>query len=137
MESLIPSPVACEVVGRWCRQFSEGRQSAHDEERSGRPSLMNVDRLELVRQRVMDNRHFMITAFSSQYPQISRSLLCCAPPRLYSSTYGSTHSSCFDGIWLGVGRSAPYISDLAPSDFRVFLHLKKFLSSGERFGNDE
>ncbi|KAJ4452248.1 hypothetical protein ANN_03766 [Periplaneta americana] len=31
----------------------------------------------------------------------------------------------------------PYSPDLAPSDFHVFLHLKKFLSSGERFGNDE
>ncbi|GFU21521.1 uncharacterized protein TNCV_3827291 [Trichonephila clavipes] len=31
----------------------------------------------------------------------------------------------------------PYRSDLAPCDFHVFLHLKKFLSSGERFGNDE
>ncbi|GFU68850.1 hypothetical protein TNCV_1548341 [Trichonephila clavipes] len=28
-------------------------------------------------------------------------------------------------------------SDLAPSDVHVFLHLKKFLSSGDRFGNDE
>ncbi|KAJ4427860.1 hypothetical protein ANN_23861 [Periplaneta americana] len=31
----------------------------------------------------------------------------------------------------------PYSPDLAPSDFHVFLHLKKFLSSSERFGNDE
>ena len=31
----------------------------------------------------------------------------------------------------------PYSPDLAPSDFHVFLHLKKFLSYGERFGNDE
>ncbi|KAJ4448311.1 hypothetical protein ANN_10326, partial [Periplaneta americana] len=31
----------------------------------------------------------------------------------------------------------PYSPDLAPSDFHVFLHLRKFLSSGERFGNDE
>ncbi|GFV23725.1 histone-lysine N-methyltransferase SETMAR [Trichonephila clavipes] len=30
-----------------------------------------------------------------------------------------------------------YSSDLAPSKFFLFLHLKKFLSSGERFGNDE
>ncbi|PRD31680.1 UNVERIFIED_CONTAM: hypothetical protein NCL1_22895 [Trichonephila clavipes] len=77
METLIPSPAACEVpsvikflnaqgiapieihrqlyqvygpnimskqMGRhWCRQFSEGRQSVHDEERSGGPSLINVD----------------------------------------------------------------------------------------------
>ncbi|GFU93519.1 hypothetical protein TNCV_947611 [Trichonephila clavipes] len=28
-------------------------------------------------------------------------------------------------------------SDLAPSDVHVFLHLKKFLSSGDRFDNDE
>ncbi|GFW71907.1 mariner Mos1 transposase [Trichonephila clavipes] len=31
----------------------------------------------------------------------------------------------------------PYSSDLAPRDFHFFLHLKKFLSSGERFDNDE
>ncbi|GFT81683.1 uncharacterized protein TNCV_3674971 [Trichonephila clavipes] len=31
----------------------------------------------------------------------------------------------------------PYYSDLASSDFHVFLHIKKFLSSGERFGEDE
>ncbi|GFT21886.1 hypothetical protein TNCV_3179821 [Trichonephila clavipes] len=31
----------------WCRQFSEGRQSVHDEERSGRPPLIFVDFVEL------------------------------------------------------------------------------------------
>ncbi|GFV84203.1 mariner Mos1 transposase [Trichonephila clavipes] len=31
----------------------------------------------------------------------------------------------------------PYSSVLAASDFHIFLHLKKFLFSGERFGNDE
>ncbi|GFX45556.1 hypothetical protein TNCV_2740931 [Trichonephila clavipes] len=30
--------------------------SVHDEERSGRPSLINVDLVQLVRQRVMENR---------------------------------------------------------------------------------
>ncbi|GFS79446.1 uncharacterized protein TNCV_2369831 [Trichonephila clavipes] len=60
---------------RWCTQFSEGRHSAHDEERIGRPSLINVDLAELVRQSVMENRRFMITELSSQFPQISRSLL--------------------------------------------------------------
>ncbi|GFT46387.1 hypothetical protein TNCV_3127311 [Trichonephila clavipes] len=54
-----------QMVRRWCRQYSEGRHSVHDEERSRRPS------------------------------------------------------------------------DLAPSDFHVFLHLKKFLSSDEGFGNDK
>jgi histone-lysine N-methyltransferase SETMAR len=30
----------------------------------------------------------------------------------------------------------PYSPDLAPSDFNLFLHLKKFLA-GQRFNNDE
>jgi histone-lysine N-methyltransferase SETMAR len=32
--------------------------------------------------------------------------------------------------------SPPYSPDLAPSDFHLFLHLKKFLA-GQRFNNDE
>ena len=30
----------------------------------------------------------------------------------------------------------PYSSDLSPSDFRLFLHLKKFLG-GKRFDDDD
>ncbi|GFX76949.1 HTH_48 domain-containing protein [Trichonephila clavipes] len=56
------------MVRRWCRQFSEGRQSVHDEEYSKRPSLIIV---ELVRQRVMENSHFTVKELSSQFPQIS------------------------------------------------------------------
>ncbi|GFY45564.1 uncharacterized protein TNIN_280451 [Trichonephila inaurata madagascariensis] len=41
------------MVRRWSRQFSEGRRSVHDEERSGRPSLINHD---LVEQRVMESQ---------------------------------------------------------------------------------
>jgi histone-lysine N-methyltransferase SETMAR len=40
-------------------------------------------------------------------------------------------------IWLGTNESPPHYSpDLAPSDFNLFLHLKKFLA-GQRFNNDE
>ncbi|GFY03456.1 HTH_48 domain-containing protein, partial [Trichonephila clavipes] len=46
-----------------------------DEERSGRPSVINDDLVELVWQRVMENRRFTITGLSSHFPQISRSLL--------------------------------------------------------------
>ncbi|XP_069680131.1 histone-lysine N-methyltransferase SETMAR-like isoform X2 [Periplaneta americana] len=63
------------MVRRWCRQFSEGRQSVLDEERSGRPSLINDDRVKLVRQCIMENRRFTITELSSHFLQISRSLL--------------------------------------------------------------
>ncbi|KAJ4426903.1 hypothetical protein ANN_26702 [Periplaneta americana] len=70
-----PNIMSKQMVRRWCRQFCEGRQSVHDEERSGRPSLINDDRVELVRQCIMENRRFTITELSSHFPQISRSLL--------------------------------------------------------------
>ncbi|GFR00227.1 uncharacterized protein TNCT_683051 [Trichonephila clavata] len=64
-----------QMVRRLCRQFSEGHQSVHDEERNRRPSLINNDLVELGRQRVMENLHFTITELSSRFPQILRSLL--------------------------------------------------------------
>ncbi|KAJ4446250.1 hypothetical protein ANN_12944 [Periplaneta americana] len=70
-----PNIMIKQMVRRWCRQFSEGRQSVHDDERSGRPSLINEDRVELVRQCIMENLRFTITELSSHFPQISRSLL--------------------------------------------------------------
>ncbi|KAJ4434843.1 hypothetical protein ANN_23414 [Periplaneta americana] len=71
----LPNIMSKQMVRRSCRQFSEGRQSVHDEERSGRPSLINDDRVELVRQCIMENRRFTISELSSHFPQISRSLL--------------------------------------------------------------
>ena len=70
-----PNIMSKQMVRRWCRQFSEGRQSVHDEERSGRPSLINDELVGLVRQRVMENRRFTITEMGGHFPHISRSLL--------------------------------------------------------------
>ena len=33
-------------VTKWCREFSKGRTDVHDEQRSGRPSLMSDDQGE-------------------------------------------------------------------------------------------
>ena len=33
-------------VKKWCRQFSEGRTDVHDEQRSGRPSLISYELLQ-------------------------------------------------------------------------------------------
>jgi transposase len=33
-------------VTKWCREFSEGRADVHDEQRSGRPSLISDDLLQ-------------------------------------------------------------------------------------------
>lgn len=70
-----PDIMSKQMVRRWCRQFSEGRQSVHDEQRSGRPSLINDDLVELVRQRILENRRFTITELSNHFPQISRTVL--------------------------------------------------------------
>ncbi|KAJ4439546.1 hypothetical protein ANN_07670 [Periplaneta americana] len=70
-----PNIMSKQMVRRWCGQFSEGRQSVYDEERSGRLSLINDDRVELVRQCIMENHRFTITELSSHFPQISRFLL--------------------------------------------------------------
>ena len=40
----------------------------HDEERSGRSSLITDNLVELVRERIMENRSFTITEFSSHFP---------------------------------------------------------------------
>ncbi|GFT80504.1 HTH_48 domain-containing protein [Trichonephila clavipes] len=70
-----PNTMSKQMVRPWCRQFSESRQSVHEEERSGRPSLINDDLVELLRQRMMENRRFTIAELSNHFPQISRSLL--------------------------------------------------------------
>ncbi|KAJ4451655.1 hypothetical protein ANN_03124, partial [Periplaneta americana] len=235
-----PNIMSKQMVHHWCRQVSEGCQSVHDEERSGRPSLINDDCVELVRQCIMENRCFTITELSSHFPQISRSLLheivtkhllfkkVCArwvPKNLtpehkmqhlgaaltFLQRYHDDGDEFLDRIVMGdetwishftletkqqsmhwwhsgspvrtkfkqtlsvlkvmcmvfwdrrafcsltsfqectaavltefsweLFDHPPYSPDLrsglAPSDFHVFLHLKKFLSSGERFGNDE
>jgi transposase len=34
-------------VTKWCHEFSEGRTDVHDEQRSGRPSLISDDLLKI------------------------------------------------------------------------------------------
>jgi hypothetical protein len=36
------------MVRRWCRMFSEGRTNVHDDDRSGRPSVVTADLLDQV-----------------------------------------------------------------------------------------
>ncbi|GFU69756.1 uncharacterized protein TNCV_1221441 [Trichonephila clavipes] len=72
-----PNIMSKQMVSRWCSEFSECFQSVLDEERSGRPSLNSDDLVERVRQRVIENRRFMITELNS----------CCM--RLSLSTCGS------------------------------------------------
>ena len=52
---------------RWCGQFTEGRTNVHDEDCSGRSSLVTPELMESVRQVVLQNRHFTISELSVQW----------------------------------------------------------------------
>jgi len=55
--------------------FNEGRENVHDEELSGRPSLVNGDLVRKVNERVREDRRFAISDLSLHFPEISRTLL--------------------------------------------------------------
>ena len=63
------------MVRRWVRLFNEGRENVHDDERSGRPSLVNDEMVRAIEERIRGNRRFTITMISQDFPEISRSLL--------------------------------------------------------------
>jgi transposase len=44
------------MMRRWCRMFSEGRMNVHDDDRSGRPSLVTADLLDQVNEKIREIR---------------------------------------------------------------------------------
>jgi transposase len=40
------------MVRRWCRMFSEGRTNVHDDDRSGRLSLVTANQLDQVNEKI-------------------------------------------------------------------------------------
>jgi len=62
-------------VRKWCIQFKNGRTNVHDEEKSGRPSIVTDDLVAKVDEKIRENRRFTITELSLCFPQISRTLL--------------------------------------------------------------
>jgi len=64
-----------DIVRKWVRMFSEGRENVHDEAWSGRPSLVNDDLVRKVNERVRDDKRFTISDLSLHFLRISRTLL--------------------------------------------------------------
>ncbi|KAG8226287.1 hypothetical protein J437_LFUL002726 [Ladona fulva] len=63
------------VVREWVRLFKSGRENIHDEERSGRPSLVTDELVQKIDGKVRENRRFTISELSDEFPQISRTVL--------------------------------------------------------------
>ncbi|KAG5327296.1 MOS1T transposase, partial [Pseudoatta argentina] len=62
-------------VFKWCREFKNGRTSVHDDQRSGRPSILTDDIVEKKENALRDDRRLTMDELSAMFPQISRSLL--------------------------------------------------------------
>jgi hypothetical protein len=54
-------------VRKQCRLFKEGRIDAHDEERSGGPSLVTYDLKEKVNAKIRENRRFVISELHENF----------------------------------------------------------------------
>ncbi|KAJ4435712.1 hypothetical protein ANN_18328 [Periplaneta americana] len=63
------------MVRRWVRKFNEGCVFVHDEQRTGRPSLINDDLVRAVDEKIHEDRRFTISSLSFTFPQMSRSVL--------------------------------------------------------------
>jgi transposase len=59
------------TVTQWCRMFKDGRTNVHDEERSDRPSVVRVDLVRSVDQKICERRRFTISELSCEFSQIS------------------------------------------------------------------
>jgi transposase len=56
------------MMRRWCRMFSEGRTNVHDDDRSGRPSLVTADLLDQVNEKIRETRRFTMSELSTHFP---------------------------------------------------------------------
>jgi transposase len=62
-------------VREWCRKFRDGRTDMRDEGGQKRRSIVTDELLQKVDQCLREKRRFMISEFSEEFPQISRTTL--------------------------------------------------------------
>ena len=62
-------------VTKWCRQFSEGRTDVHEEQRSGRPSLISDDLLQEIEGEMCTNRRVTIRELHHIIPEVSKTTI--------------------------------------------------------------
>jgi len=62
-------------VTKWCREFSERRIDVHDEQRSGRPSLISDDILQVIEGEIRANRPMAIRELHHIIPEVSKTTI--------------------------------------------------------------
>ena len=62
-------------VRKWVRMFKDGWAKVHVEPRPGRPSVISEDLVRFVDNKIREDRRFMISTLSIEFPRVSRSVL--------------------------------------------------------------
>ena len=62
-------------VRKWCTMFRNGRTDVHDNERSGRPSVITDALKQKVNHIIRENRHFTISEVYEQCLEVSRTIV--------------------------------------------------------------
>lgn len=62
-------------VRKWCIMFNDGRTNVHDEERSGRPSVVTDELKGRIERKIQEDRRFTIDGLHEFFPEISRTVL--------------------------------------------------------------
>jgi len=62
-------------VTKWCHEFSKGRADVHDEQRSGRPSLISYNLLHETDGEIRANRCVMIRELHHIIPEVSKTTI--------------------------------------------------------------
>jgi len=62
-------------VTKWCCEFSEGRIDVHDEQRSGRPSLISEEILQKNKGEIRENRRVTIRELHHIIPEVSKTTI--------------------------------------------------------------
>jgi transposase len=62
-------------VTKWCREFSERRTDVHEEQRSGRSSLISEDLLQEIEGEIRANRRVTIKELHHIIPKVSKTTI--------------------------------------------------------------
>jgi hypothetical protein len=133
-------------VTKWCREISEGRTDVHNEQRSGRPSLISDDVLQKIEGEIRANRRGTIRELHHIIPEVSSTTIheavteklgyrkLCA--RWVPTVLTDDHHCASGKIQVGCIGPSAIQSGTPLSDFHLFLHLKEHLAR-KMFDDDD
>jgi hypothetical protein len=63
------------TVRQWCGMFKDGQTDVHDEQQSGRPSVVSDALVQSVDKKISERQRLTISELSCEFPQFSCTLL--------------------------------------------------------------